>query len=345
MKRNLLLVASVLFGASAMAQFVESNAPAVDDAASLYIVDSLAPNYAAETGESAIWDYSSTLGYLNETRDIQILDPASTGNATSYPFSTKAQDLANFLVNYSTDDATGRVSHGCVFTEASLGEVVARFETDQAQLYTYSMDLGDAAIVDPYEGEVGFTIGIIPQTAPMTGNLVAEVDGKGTLKLWGNDYTDVLRYKIMDTMHVTITGLGAMTMAREQYEYYDHSISKLPIFVHTRVQFGQAGGTPMSDISFVLSKDAPTEFVSVTKNELEKTAVYPNPATENLNIQLPSSIESANVEISDALGRIVYSAAVDASVKTVDVSNMNKGIYIVKISNGIHSTTKNVVIK
>src|SRR5690554_7915862 len=75
-------------------------------------------------------------------------------------------------------------------------------------------------------------------------------------------------------------------------EYYDHSISKLPIFVHTRVQFGQAGGTPMSDISFVLSKDAPTEFVSVTKNELEKTAVYPNPATENLNIQLPSSIES-----------------------------------------------------
>src|SRR5690554_5352145 len=207
------------------------------------------------------------------------------------------------------------------------------------------MDLGDAAIVDTYEGEVGFTIGIIPQTAPMTGNLVAEVDGKGTLKLWGNDYTDVLRYKIMDTMHVTITGLGAMTMAREQYEYYDHSISKLPIFVHTRVQFGQAGGTPMSDISFVLSKDAPTEFVSVTKNELEKTAVYPNPATENLSIQLPSSIESANVEISDALGRIVYSAAVDASVKTVDVSNMNKGIYIVKISNGIHSTTKNVVIK
>src|SRR5690554_3074044 len=344
MKRNLLLVASVLFGGSAFAQFVESNAPAVGDAATLYIVDSLAPNYAAETGASATWDYSATLGYQNETRDIQILDPTSTGNATSYPLSTKAQDIANFLLNYSTDDATGRVSQGFVFTEASLGEVVARFETDQAQLYTYPMDLG-TAIVDTYAGEVGFTIGIIPQTAPMTGNLVAEVDGKGTLKLWGNDYTDVLRYKIMDTMHVTITGLGAMTMAREQYEYYDHSISNLPIFVHTRVQFGQAGGTPMSDISFVLSKDAPTEFVSVTKNELEKTAVYPNPATENLNIQLPSSIESANVEISDALGRIVYSAAVDASVKTVDVSNMNKGIYIVKISNGIHSTTKNVVIK
>lgn len=344
MKRNLLLVASVLFGASAMAQFVESNAPAVGDAATLYIVDSLAPNYAAETGASATWDYSATLGYENETRDIQILDPTSTGNAASYPLSTKAQDIANFLLNYSTDDATGRVSQGFVFTEASLGEVVARFETDQAQLYTYPMDFGTAAIVDDYVGEVDYTFGV-PQTAPMTGNLVAEVDGKGTLKLWGNDYTDVLRYKIMDTMHVTITGFGAMTMAREQYEYYDHSISNLPIFVHTRVQFGQTGGTPMSDISFVLSKDAPTEFVSVTKNELEKTAVYPNPATENLSIQLPSSIESANVEISDALGRIVYSAAVDASVKTVDVSNMNKGIYIVKISNGIHSTTKNVVIK
>src|SRR5690554_8187665 len=92
MTRNLLLVASVLFGGSAFAQFVESNAPAVGDAATLYIVDSLAPNYAAETGASATWDYSATLGYQNETRDIQMLDPTSTGNATSYPFSTKAQD-------------------------------------------------------------------------------------------------------------------------------------------------------------------------------------------------------------------------------------------------------------
>src|SRR5690554_1028846 len=100
-----------------------------------------------------------TLGYQNETRDIQILDPTSTGNATSFPLSTKAQDIANFLLNYSTDDAAGRVSQGFVFTEASLGEVVARFETDQAQLYTYPMDLGDAAIVDTYAGELVFFFG------------------------------------------------------------------------------------------------------------------------------------------------------------------------------------------
>jgi|SRR5690554_43355 len=342
MKRNLLIVASLFFGASAFAQFTDANAPQVGDGATLNIIDSLAPNLAAITGSGVTWDYSTTLGYQNETRTVTILDPALTGNSASYGLSTAAQDVESFILTYSISSPTNRESQGFVFTEATVGEVIAKFDTDAAITYTYPMDENTPAIIDTYAGDVTYGI---TQTVPMTGKSVAVVDGKGTLKLWGNDYTDVLRYKVIDTMNLTILLFGDMTMNRVQYEYYDHSISKLPIFVHVRVQFGQVGGAPMSDVSLVLSNDAPTQFVSVSTNVLESTAVYPNPANESLNIQLPSSIESAEVVITDALGREVYTSTLNSTVKTIDVSKMNKGMYFVNISNDVYSTTKSVVIK
>lgn len=345
MKRNLLIVASLFCGASAFAQFTDANAPQIGDGTTLNIIDSLAPNLSAVTGTGVTWDYSTTLGYENETRNITILDPAMTGNSASFGTSTSAQDVQGFLTTYTISSPGNRESQGFVFKEAQLGEVVARFNTNSAITHTYPMDIGGAAIVDPYAGEV-----IIPapasQTVAMTGKIITQVDGKGTLKLWGgNNYTDVLRYKIIDTMELSIFPIGAVTMTREQYEYYDLANDRLPIFVHGTVIFGPTGGTPMSTINLVLSKDAPTQFVSVSVNELEKTAVYPNPTSEDLNIQLPSSIESADVVITDALGREVYASTLGSIVKTIDVSKLNKGMYFVNISNDVYSTTKNVVIK
>jgi hypothetical protein len=345
MKRNLLLIASLFVGAStAMAQFTDANAPQIGEGATLFIVDSLAPNLAAETGGSATWDYSGTLGYENETRAVTMLDATTTAEAASFPSSTEALDLESFLLNYTSSSATIRESHGFVFTEQTIGEIVARFDVNAAQTHAYPMNFGDAEIIDTYSGEVDYNLGIA-QSATMSGILRAQVDGEGTLKLADNDYPNVLRYKIIDTMNVTILGFGDLEMVRAQYEYYDLDNEQLPIFIHTNVKFGQVGGAPMSDISLVLSKEQPSLFVSVSTNVLEQTAVYPNPANEHLNIELPSSIESADVVISDALGREVYASTLNAAVKTIDVSKMNKGMYFVNISNEIYSTTKSVVIK
>jgi hypothetical protein len=345
MKRNLLLVASVFFGASAFAQSLTSaNAPAVGDNIVLYIVDSMAPNLASETGASATWDYSATLGYENETREITMLDPAMTGNASSFPISTEAQDLEGFLLNYTINSPSGRESQGFVFTEQSLGEVVARLDVDAAQTHVYPMNISSPVIIDNYSGEVDISAPFA-QTSAMTGTLRAEVDGQGTLKLANNDYNNVLRYKIIDTMNVTVVPLGAFELIRLQFEYYDFTSGNLPIFVHTRFVIGQPGGAPIQDVTLVLSKEQPAQFVGLAANVLEQTSVYPNPANDNLNIQLPASIASAQIVISDALGRQVYTSTLSSAEKTIDVSKMNKGIYFVNISNDVYSTTKSVVIK
>src|SRR5690554_997502 len=342
MKRNLLMVASLFFGASAFAQFTNDNAPQIGDGMTLYRLDTLAPAYGGVTGSGVTWDYSTTLGFKDDTRTVTVLDASTTGNAASFGTSTVAQEVEGFLMSYTTSVGTGRESQGFVFTEPSFGEVVAVFDTDPAQYYNYPMDVSSPAIYDTYEGQVNSALG----TSSMTGKLEALVDGEGTLKLWGNDYTNVLRYKIIDTMDVLgIPVLGDIQMTRVQYEYYDLANGNLPIFVHTNVIFGQPGGVPMNTTTLVLSKDETTQYVSVSENVLEQTTVYPNPASEIINIQLPSSIETANVVITDALGREVYTATLNATLKTIDVSKMNKGMYFVNISNDSYSTTKSVVVK
>lgn len=344
MKKNLLLVASLFLGAASYAQFTQSNSPAIGDGAMLYVIDSLAPAYANETGSNANWDYSNVSGYNNDTRDITVVDATTSPNASNFPNATETVDLEGFLKTYSSTTATELTGYGFVFNEPNIGELVARYDVDEAILYNYPMDENSPAVTDVFSGNLDYVLGVA-QTSPLTGSLTAEVDGKGTLTLAHNSYPNVLRYKITDTLNSTVLVIGNVQMIRTQYEYYDHAQSHLPIFIHTSIVFTSGGGVVLSNSSIVLSLEDPTTFVGLSTNELAKTSVYPVPATNELNIQLPSSVETATVTISDVLGRNVYSTTLNSNVKTIDVSAMKKGMYILNITNGETSVSKNIVIK
>ncbi|WP_107039170.1 T9SS type A sorting domain-containing protein [Brumimicrobium mesophilum] len=344
MKRNLLLVAALFFGTATFAQFTQSNSPSIGNGSTLYVIDSMAPAYANEIGSNANWDYSSTDGYNNVSRNVTGLDATTTANASSFPNATETIDLEGFLKSYSTTSATEMTSYGFVFDEPSLGEIIAIYDTDPATTYNYPMDENSPAITDNFSGTLEYVLGI-PQTSPLTGSLTAEVDGKGTLVLANNSYNNVLRYKITDTVNTTVAVLGAIQMVRTQYEYYDLAASNLPIFIHTSIVFTSGGGVVLSNSNLVLSLEDPSTSVGLTINELSKTSVYPVPATNELNIHLPSTVEAATVTISDVLGRNVYSTSLNSNVKTIDVSAMKKGMYILNITDGETSVSKNIVIK
>ncbi|PWH86128.1 T9SS type A sorting domain-containing protein [Brumimicrobium oceani] len=346
MKKNLLLVASLFIGATSIAQFTQTNAPADGDGTTLFVIDSLAPSFAAVTGSGVTWDYSSYAGYGNETRNITALDATTTTNAASFPNSTISIDLENFLQTYSSSSSTDLTGRGFVYNEPNVGEIIAQFNSDQANMMSFPMDENSAAINDVFSGDLNYTLPFAgTQTTPLTGILKAEVDGKGTLVLANNSFSNVLRYSIRDTINSTVTGLGDIQMVRSQYEYYDHAQSTLPIFIHISVDFGILGGAALSSSTLVMSLEDPTGIVGLSKNELASTSVYPVPATEELNIELPASVETANLTMTDVQGRQVYSTVLNASKKTIDVSNMKKGMYILNISSDATSVTKNIVIK
>jgi hypothetical protein len=71
--------------------------------------------------------------------------------------------------------------------------------------------------------------------------------------------------------------------------------------------------------------------------------VFPNPATDQLNIN--SSIPFSRVSLVNMLGQTIKTVEVGQENYTMDVSNMAKGLYILKVDTPQGSTTKKIQIK
>jgi hypothetical protein len=347
MKRNLLFIASLLLGAQAFGQFTDANEPTVGQGTTLYVIDSAAVNYEAITGTGVEWDYSIYAGYDGVFRTVSVIDPSTTGFGMDYPTSTTALAIQDFLVNFSSSSATERTSQGFVYSEVNFGDVIVKFNVDEATQYTYPFELGNV-INDNFAGEMTNTL---LGTHSLTGVLNATYDGYGTLKLAdGVTLANVSRYRISDVSTIAITGTGLFDgtyeLVRDQFEYYDLTNSNLPAFVYTTVILRLAGSSnPLSEFNLALSEVDPISIVNVQEINNADFAVYPNPAADVLNIQLKNELNNATVSIIDATGRIVLSQALNAKSNTIDTAALNQGLYIIRVNNAGAVTSEKVVIK
>lgn len=83
-------------------------------------------------------------------------------------------------------------------------------------------------------------------------------------------------------------------------------------------------------------------IVNVQDIENNNITVYPNPATNNFTVNLGND-EQAHIQLYNLIGQEVYNETIKGSTQ-VNVSNLNSGIYMLKVNyNGNVSTTKVVV--
>ena len=80
-----------------------------------------------------------------------------------------------------------------------------------------------------------------------------------------------------------------------------------------------------------------------------KTKVYPNPACDQLSIELSATIEGmAGIEIYNLDGKLCYQTLINAAqqLQTIDIGSIKKGIYNIRISaNNLSEYQKLVIIK
>lgn len=77
-------------------------------------------------------------------------------------------------------------------------------------------------------------------------------------------------------------------------------------------------------------------------HSLESVKVYPNPAKDILNIELPKEIKHFAVEISDMNGRSIIHAEDE---RKINASKLVNGLYMVTIKTDTNSTTRKVIIE
>lgn len=342
MKKNLLFAFLLIAGFSGAQTFTQANEPGIGETSTMFLVDSFATNYDAVSGAGVTWDYSDLIGYTGETRDVQCVDASTTADAASFPTSTKAYQVGTSIVTYFNSTAADRTSQGFKFTEPSLGDVVATFDNDEQIMLTYPFSLGNS-VVDTYDGNVTYNIGA-PVTEALNGNAYAWFDGEGTM-LFPNSVTvnNVMRYKSIDTAYSTAPLIGAVEIIREQYEYYDHATQNLPIFIHATITMQQPGGAPLGVTSLVLSKYATTDFAGIENANSTDFNVYPNPATNEVFVTGDFS-SAANGVIYDQSGRAIMNFT-PVSGQSINIADLESGIYILSIEQNGVNTTKQIIKK
>ncbi|WP_299048901.1 choice-of-anchor V domain-containing protein [uncultured Polaribacter sp.] len=59
--------------------------------------------------------------------------------------------------------------------------------------------------------------------------------------------------------------------------------------------------------------------------------LFPNPASDQLTIQLPSGSEQATVQFFDYLGRLALTQEISFGNEEINVSNLNSGVYLLRV--------------
>lgn len=85
------------------------------------------------------------------------------------------------------------------------------------------------------------------------------------------------------------------------------------------------------------------ETLSVDDFSISNFKVYPNPASDFITIE-SNSIEVSGIAMYDILGKKVLSLT-SLKNNTIDVSNLNNGVYFLKINANGNSTTKKIIIQ
>ncbi len=83
----------------------------------------------------------------------------------------------------------------------------------------------------------------------------------------------------------------------------------------------------------MIDKDRTSTYSKVVRVDFDKTytvALYPNPARDKITIDGISGYQF--IRINDVSGRIVFDKKITIGSETINVSNLPKGIYIIKLT-------------
>jgi len=85
-------------------------------------------------------------------------------------------------------------------------------------------------------------------------------------------------------------------------------------------------------------------FLDTKKETLDSVRLFPNPINGQGYIYI-STRKDLTINVFDILGKQILSTHISSNRNSVDVSQLNKGIYLVKLSDDINSITKKLIIQ
>ncbi len=349
------LAALLLAGASApsFAQAVLTDVnlnPLVNDAFVSVTCDTTAVT-AMSGGANITWDYSTILTMSHYDTVVSIAY-AGAPHASMFPGSTiasKTLSIIDTTLNFYIANSSKFSQNGYYHSTTQN----AKFTNALDQLHypvTYLDSFNDA-----YAGSISANYLGTPFVGTESGTAHVVVDGWGTLKLPGGVIdTGVLRVHttqaFVDSTYIVSMAVGAgFTINTYSWYMAGYHSALLTIAYLDQVSGPTGTGGPIHQKTVAYAKRYPLSIATMHTIE-NSLALYPNPATSELNIQFDgTSNEKVRISLLDMTSREVAEISnVTASGTqhiTYNTSSLAKGMYFVRIQSGSETMIKKVVIQ
>lgn len=286
---------------------------------------------AGPAGANITWDFSAYAG----TNTITYTVNACPGQANCFRFPganriTKPASADTYDFNIMTDaDATMIGS----YSGPTLGDITVTYTNPLIEYkfpITYLQQYSDNYQFSSVSASVGNT--------DESGQVDYSVDGYGTVITPAGTFTNVLRIKRMRTATQTFPGVPTpVTYTNESYQWVNQSYGTVFTFGINTFVFN--GTTNVAKTVSYLTNGTLSAIEADAKKV--SVSVYPNPGSDFITLNAREDIRSIKVTSMD--GTVVLTVG---NVKTVDISKLPKGVYILQgeLKNG-GSVSKKIIKK
>ncbi len=288
--------------------------------------------------------------------DISVLIAAAPGTSTwadDVEAKIESEGFADadiFLTNQGTPTLAELQSYDAVFvfTDAGVsdsegfGNILAAYLEDGGAVvdatFTPNVSIdGDWTQYELYSdsgqsGGANLGIGTISDPSdPLLTNVVNFDGGTASFHNTGGTIASnavvVAEYTTGAPLIIKQENVGPENVRRVFLNFYPPSIDVRADFWNT----ASDGATIMSNaIQWVVSG----QVLSVASNTLTTASMFPNPATNEITIVSSEAAVILQINIIDVMGRTVKTEEVNATSKTMDISNLTPGVYFAQISQG-----------
>lgn len=187
------------------------------------------------------------------------------------------------------------------------------------------------------------TINTVYPTAPANGEVTEDL----IPRLEWEPITGISRYHVQYDMDENFSDPVSNSVAPENSFFQIQFILEEETTYYWRVRASQDGDTTMwsETWSFITKSSSGINDLVLTKDNI---SIFPNPTSGRLTIEMDEPMETLEINLHDLLGKSVFSRTVQfnngVATKTLDLSTLKEGMYIIRIINGGQSYSEKIII-
>lgn len=151
---------------------------------------------------------------------------------------------------------------------------------------------------------------------------------------YGSDYVP------FEAKGYTITGFYENIRSENEHSVDDNLTNIDPVYVFN-VGKAAVGALQHFAVATTSNSILGTQDAS-TRKILDNVNIYPNPAKDQLTVELPQKVNQLNIEVSDMTGNVLLELKDQVKINT---SKLNNGVYMISIKTDKGSVTKKIIIE